>query len=258
MKRRHFMKTAGLLAAIPAVSSCTASTTEKAASGKQIYEYRVYTLTEDNTDSLDNFFKDTLIPAYNRKNITVGAFANYREEDGALRCLLFVYPDITTYYKVKNEIWDDSVFRNAAQSFFDASATTPVYSKFDTYLAEAFDRMPTLLKPDSSRTLFEMRIYQSPNEEANKRKVKMFNVDEINIFDKVGINSVCYGDILAGPVMPALLYLTWNKDEEARAQAWRAFSSHPDWQSIRGKAEYAHTATNNKSTFLSPMPYSQF
>ena len=27
----------------------------------------------------------------------------------------------------------------------------------------------------------------------------MFNKDEIDVFDKVGINSVCYGEVLAGP-----------------------------------------------------------
>ncbi|KAA6306689.1 hypothetical protein EZS27_036103, partial [termite gut metagenome] len=84
-----------------------------------------------------------------------------------------------------------------------------------------------------------------------------FNVDEINIFDKVGVNSVCYGEILSGPRMPALMYLTWYKDEVARAQAWEKFGAHPEWVRIKSLPEYAYTATNNQSIFLSPLPYSQ-
>ena len=92
---------------------------------------------------------------------------------------------------------------------------------------------------------------------ANQRKVAMFNKDEIDVFDKVGINSVCYGEVLAGPIMPAVMYLTWYKDEPTRNAAWDKFRAHPDWQRIKNLPEYAYTATRNTSLFLSPLPYSQ-
>jgi NIPSNAP. len=256
MKRRNFIQAAGLLAAVPAVKAIAAGT-ETHSDVKQIYEYRVYTLTGNNTQALDAYFKDCLIPAYSRKNIKVGAFTNYKKEGDELRCLLFVYPNINSYLKAQKEIWDDAAFRKDAQPFFDASAVTPAFTKFDTYLAEAFDLIPNLLMPDKNRTLLEMRIYQSPNEEANKRKVKMFNVDEIPLFDKVGVNTVCYGDVIAGPGMASLFYLTWYKDEATRAAAWSAFGVHPDWIRMKDLPEYANTATNNTSLLLSPMPYSQ-
>ena len=115
-----------------------------------------------------------------------------------------------------------------------------------------------MLMPDKNRTLFEFRLYHSPNEEANQRKVKMFNLEEIDVFDKVGINSVCYGEILSGTQMPALIYLTWYKNEKTRNEAWDKFRSHPDWIGMKDKPEYANTATNNTSILLSPMPYSDF
>ncbi|MDH6357667.1 NIPSNAP family protein [Parabacteroides sp. PF5-9] len=256
MKRRNFMKVATTLAAIPAVN-CVASTTSVIpTSQKEIYEWRVYTLT-GNGASLDPFFKDVLIPFYNRKKVKVGAFSLYKKEEVEQRWLLFIYPDMSTYYQLKKDIWKDQAFMQAAQPFYDATAPAPVYSNIETYLCEAFDKIPTHREPDKNRGLFEIRIYHSPNEEANQRKVRMFNVDEIDIFDKVGVNSVCYGEILAGPRMPALMYLLWYKDEEARSAAWTEFSKHPDWQRIRGLKEYAHTATNNQSIFFSPLPYSQ-
>ncbi len=260
MERQIFQKIAGIFAAIFVLSmfaSCEqkAATTEPA---KEIYEWRVYTLTGDGTE-LDNYYRDVLIPAYNRKGITVGAFKLYTPEEQEVRHFAFIYPDICTYRKVSVELWEDEVFRSAAQGFFEATAPKDqnLYTNFETYLSEAFTKIPVYRKPDSSRTLFEIRIYWSPNEEANKRKVKMFNVGEIDVFDACGINSVFYGDILAGPRMPALMYLTWYKDEPTRTEAWRKFGSHPDWRQLSRDPEYANTATSNKGILLTPLPYSQ-
>jgi hypothetical protein len=225
---------------------------------KEIYEWRIYTLTGDGY-LLDTFLKDTLIPAYNRKQIKTGAFRLYRPKEGEKqqRHVLFIYPDIGTYLTVKKTIPEDLVFRRESEGFYRTTATNPVYSNFETFLSEAFDKIPVHRIPDPSRTMFEIRIYHSPNEEANQRKVKMFNKEEIDLFDKVGIHSVFYGEILAGPRMPALLYLTWYNDEAARSEAWKAFGSHPEWKRMSVLPEYANTATNNQSIFLAPTAYSQ-
>ncbi|MDR1980256.1 MAG: NIPSNAP family protein [Tannerellaceae bacterium] len=258
MQRRKFMQTAGILASVPLLNKAAASASPHApaAKAKEIYEWRIYTLESEN-HTLDDFYKEILIPAYNRKGVQVGAFAPYKKEEAVKRYYLFIYPDLATFQNVKRELWNDDAFMQAARPFYDETAETPAYSLFDTYLAEAFDKIPHWRKPDKSRTLFEFRHYKSPNEEANRRKVKMFNVDEIDIFDKTGINSVCYGDLLAGPRMPSLIYLTWYKDEPTRNEAWKKFVDHPDWNRIKALPEYAHTATDNKSHLLSPRPYSQ-
>lgn len=260
MKRQIFIRLAGVLAAVIAlfiVSACVnKSETPASEAGKEIYEWRIYTLTGDGVE-LDNYLKDMLIPAYNRKGVMVGAFKPYIQEEQETRHVLFIYPDIRTYHTVSVELWDDAAFRSAARGFFDATAPNPLYSNIETFISEAFAKIPVHRTPESVRTLFEFRIYWSPNEEANKRKIKMFNEDEIDLFDVCGINSVLYGDILAGPRMPALMYLTWHKDEATRTEAWSAFSAHPDWQRIRRLPEYANTATNNRIMLLSPMPYSQ-
>jgi hypothetical protein len=255
MRRRKFMKMAGLLATVPAIKGFAASN-ESSAKAKEIYEWRVYTLTADKPD-LDKFYQDVLIPAYNRKKISVGAFKPFKPTDKIQRYYLFVYPDLATYQKVKADIWKDAAFKQAAQPFYDASAAAPVYTEFESFLCEAFDKVPQLKKPDANRTLFEWRNYKSPNEEANQRKIKMFNVDEIAVFDQTGVNSVCYGEVLAGPRSPSLIYLTWYKDEPTRDEAWKKFSAHPEWRRISRLPEYAHTATDNKAVLLSPLPYSQ-
>ena len=256
MKRRNFLTTAGLLAAAP-ISKVMAQGNElQASSSKEIYEWRVYDLKTDGA-ALDDYYARILIPAYNRQGVTVGAFAPEQKGDNEQRYYLFIYSDLAKYGAVKAALWNDGTFRTAAQPFFDLTAPSPVYNNFASYLCEAFDKVPHLLKPAKGRTLFEWRNYKSPNEEANKRKVKMFNSGEIEIFDKSGINSVCYGDVIAGPRMPSLIYLTWYLDRPTRDEAWRKFVAHPDWHSLRDLAEYRHTATDNQSVLLKPLDYSQ-
>ncbi|MCD8041544.1 MAG: NIPSNAP family protein [Tannerellaceae bacterium] len=256
MRRRNFLKTGVALAALPTVNSLAAKQ-RMAGKSKEFYEWKIYTLT-DNGDLLDTFYRDVLIPAYNRQGVKVGAFRPYKKEDeNKKRYYIFVYSSWEVLRDVQDKLWEDTVFVEQSRSFYGQTAPQPVYSEFDTYICEAFDRIPQLIMPDKSRTLFEFRFYHSPNEEANRRKVRMFNVEEIDLFDKVGINPVCYGDIKAGPNMPALIYLTWYVDEDTRHKVWGEFSKHPDWHAMRDRPEYAHTATNNTSTFLSPMEYSQ-
>ena len=80
------MKLTGLLATLPAINGIAATTEKTASSKKQIYEWRIYTLEGDG-GGLDAFFRDTLIPAYNRKNIKAGAFAPYKKEEKERRLL---------------------------------------------------------------------------------------------------------------------------------------------------------------------------
>ena len=103
MQRRHFMKLTGMLATLAAIKGIAATSEKTAPSGKQLYEWRIYTL-EGDTDGLDDFFRDILIPAYNRKKIKAGAFVPYKKEGKKRRLLLFIYPDITTYHRVKRTI----------------------------------------------------------------------------------------------------------------------------------------------------------
>jgi len=227
---------------------------------RQIYEWRVYTLTGDGA-ALDAYFAQTLVPAYNRLGVQAGAFQPMKLNAGEAqrRYLFFVYPSIAEYLKVKREIWRDTAFRAAAQAFFDSSAAKPEYSNFESYLCEAFSNMPKMRAVDKSRGMFELRVYRSPNEEANQRKISMFNDDtEIQLFDDAGINSVCYGETLAGPRMPSLVYLTWYETPEKRDAAWKKFGADPRWKQLRKSPKYARTATDNTIQLLLPLPYSQF
>lgn len=107
MKRRNFLKTAGTLSIVSTtgiastrLAATHAKTTEndittttntaQTVENKEIYEWRIYTLTDDGK-SLDAFIENTLFPAYHRKNIKTGAFKLYKrkEDEKAQRHFLF-------------------------------------------------------------------------------------------------------------------------------------------------------------------------
>ncbi len=105
--------------------------------------------------------------------------------------------------------------------------------------------------------VFELRIYESYSEDALRRKVKMFNDSEFEIFEDVGLPMVFFGANISGDQMPCLTYLLAFKDMEAHKEAWSKFGPHPEWQRIIKLEEYANTVSSITRIFLKPVDYSQ-
>lgn len=258
MNRRSFIRSASVAAIATSATTLVAGNNEtKNQETRQFYEWRKYSMTGKEASRLDNWFKEVVIPFYNTHGVKVGAFGQYSLETPPTQYYLFVYENAQQYYQLREQRWQEKAFVEGSKNFFDASAAQPVYTNLETTLSEAIEKMPRLIVPDKSRTLIEYRTYWSPNEEANRRKVHMFNHGEIDVFNDCGVRSVMYGDIIAGPRMNALMYLTWYTDMQDRDKAWARFSAHPDWNKMKKMEQYANTATNNQRQFLIPLSYSQ-
>ncbi len=106
----------------------------------------------------------------------------------------------------------DEAFLKASESYNKIAAADAVYTRYETFLLDAFDALPALSVPAEKKGLFELRIYESANEDAGRRKILMFNSEEIALFLKVGILPVFFGKVLAGEYMPALIYMAGFKD----------------------------------------------
>lgn len=259
---------AALVLGLLASCTCKTEAVVETAPQKEYYEWRYYTVNEGCEAQMDKYIADVLIPAYERQGVKTGAFEiaidSLPAEKKALydgkptqRILLFVYSDLAKYQCVKKSLWEDAQFRSEAQPFFDASAPNPPYSNLESYICEAFDNFPAMEQPAAGERFFELRTYWSPNEEANKRKVEMFNNDEMTVFEQSGIHDLCYGEVLAGPRMPALIYLTSYRDLVHRAEGWGNFGKNDLWQEIKSLPKYKNTATNNKVEWVVSMPYSK-
>jgi hypothetical protein len=125
------------------------------------------------------------------------------------------------------------------------------------YLMEAFDVIPRLRVPEQKERLFELRNYESFSEEAGRRKVEMFNEDEMDIFYDTGLDPVFFGKTIIGQDLPNLIYMLVFDDMEGRDRNWQKFLEHPEWKRISGLEKYADTVSQVKRTFLQPTEYSQ-
>jgi hypothetical protein len=259
MKRRSFLKNSAMAAGaasmvLPALGSSTAGAT-----AKSIFELRVYHISRANNAKklLEQYFKDALIPFLNKRNIKFGAFNEYSLEEPVKLFVLLACPDPSAWFSLQGDMLTDETFLRAAETYNKIPASAAVFTRYESFLLDAFDKFPTLSISPEKKHLFELRTYESASEDAGRRKIAMFNNEEIALFLKVGLQPVFFGKIIAGQYMPALTYMLGFNDMTERDATWSKFGSHDDWKKMQAKLEYADTVSNIYKTFLTPADYSQ-
>jgi len=225
---------------------------------KEFYEFRVYQLTGGGAKgTLKSYLTEALIPLFNKHGIKLGAFEELDKEDPPKVYTLFVYPSSQVYFQLQKELTTNNDYLSAAKSYFELPAAKPVFERYETFLMEAFDGLPKLKFPEKNRGLFELRTYESYNEGAARRKIAMFNDEELPLFEKVKLHPVFFSKILAGKFMPALMYMLWFKDMDEREANWKVFVDSPEWKAMSTKPIYADTVSKVRRKFLTPTDYSQ-
>jgi hypothetical protein len=259
MKRRSFLQKSAVVAGAAALSSPVAmAATAPPDFNKEIYELRIYQLTSGGTKgTVVNYLKGAVAPYLKGVGGKVGIFTEYGLTEPPKLYALLVFPDAETYYTSLSEMENDATYQANAAAYLKSPFDKPLFVRVDTLLLSAFDGIPRLRMPDPSRGLLELRIYESYNEDAGRRKIKMFNTEELPLFDKVGLPSMFFGKIVAGPYMPALAYMLGFKDMAHREEVWAKFRVHPDWITMRDKPEYANTVSKVNKIFLIPEEGSQ-
>ncbi|AFK05278.1 NIPSNAP family containing protein [Emticicia oligotrophica DSM 17448] len=228
-------------------------------SKKEFYELRIYELKFGTPRSnIENYFKNALFPALNKYGVkNIGAFGEMGASDPAKIYVFIPYSSIEEYAAVNAKIKTDADFIKATQEYNALPPEKAPYARFTTSLMHAFDGIPQLVKPTSEQKLFELRTYESYSEDAARRKIKMFNDEELKIFRDTKLNSVFFGEVVAGEHMPCLTYMLAFKNMEERDANWKNFSANADWKRISGATEYANTVSHIIRVFLVPLSYSQ-
>ncbi len=254
MNRRKFV--ASSLLAVPALAE-TQST--QVAPQKAFYELRTYQFRFGAPQAgLDNYLKDALIPALNRQGVkNVGVFREWGKSDPPKLTVLIPYPSAEAFTTMAGKLAGDSAFTQASQEYATLTPDKIPFSRYTSSLLSAFDGLPQLAVPAKEGRIFELRTYEGYSEDAVRRKIKMFNVDELPIFYKVKLNPVFFGEVVAGEHMPCLTYMLVFKDMAERDANWKEFSANPDWKRISPLPEYANTVSNIIRVFLEPVAYSQ-
>lgn len=228
-------------------------------SQSEIYELRVYEMDFFKPEKvLHDHFQNALIPALNRQGVKhVGVFEELGEALPKKIYLLITYSDIQVFSGVEDALLKDAVFAEAADSYLNAPPEEIPFKRISSSLIRSSTGFPNLVKPAEDSGVFELRIYESYNEDALRRKVKMFNDSEFTIFEETGLPMVFFGANISGDQMPCLTYLLAFKDMDAHKEAWSKFGPHPEWQRIVSLEEYANTINSITRIFLKPVDYSQ-
>jgi len=254
MKRRKFINATTTLAAATIPLGCAATNqviadTQQEEAEKELYEIRTYEIAwGGNTKLLMSYLKEALQPALMRAGSN--SFMLFEEIGNTTpkKIRAFIsYPNAATYVKAQS-LQSDAAFVTAAKVY--SVFEKPIYNRYSSSLLLAFDGLPKMNDPVEDASVFELRIYEGYNEDAVRRKIMMFNDEEIPLFEKVGLNAMFYGEMISGPLRPCLVYMLNFKDMEAHGAAWKKFIESPEWNEMVVKPIYANTLSNIRNYFL--------
>ena len=253
MQRRRFIRAGAAGAIAVAGSQLAGAQSPTPPADKELIEWRVYEMAwGGNRVLLQSYLSETLAPALRRNGATQFAlFREYGQSDPAKVHVMIAYRDAAAYLACQS-LSTDPEFQEAARDYDAVEAAKPIYSRFSSWLMDAFDGMPQVVATDPDAGLFELRIYEGYSEDANRRKIRMFNEYEVQIFRETGLDAVFYGEMLAGPYRPALVYLLQFDDMAMRDENWGKFGSHPEWVRIKDLPEFANSVSNIRRVFLMP------
>jgi hypothetical protein len=206
------------------------------------------------------YLRDVYLPAAKRHGVATGFFSPVIGERSPYILSLAAWPSWSGLEKLHFEFADDKDFQKGWDEY--NTIGNPAYERMEGILLYAFDKFPAIEAPPTEERraprIFELRTYESPNEKALARKIKMFEDGEAAIFKRLGMAPVLFGRNISGPRMPCLTYMLSFDDLAARDRLWRAFGSDPEWQKLRAQpglsdAEIVNNITN---TILRPLPFS--
>ena len=258
MERRDFIQKSVMATAALTAAGVSSSQAKAVQQGKEFYEWRSYETGRAGQKGLDNYFSKAFIPALNKLGVkNVGVFGEIGKSEPAKVYLLIPYSSFEEYIKIIFALKKDKDFEQASAEYNKTPIEQAAYARFDSSLMIAFDGLPKMIVPENGTRIFELRTYEGYSEDAVKRKIKMFNDEEFTIFNRVKLNPVFFGEVIAGKDLPSLTYMVTFKNMEERDKNWKAFGQDPDWQRVSKLPEYANNVSKIYKTFLEPLPYSQ-
>lgn len=236
-------------------------------SKREFYQLKIYSLANEQGEKLtDAFLKDAFIPALHRQGIkNVGAFKLVPNEKDTLQqiYLLIPFSSLSQFQELEAKLSGDKAYQQAGSQYLNASFDKAPYARIGSVLLQAFSDMPKMATPsfDTPRDqrIYELRSYESATEKLYVNKVDMFNAGgEVKLFDQLGFNAVFYGEVLSGPRMPNLMYMTTFSDKASRDEHWKSFSAAPEWKALSSMPKYQKNVSKSDIIFLYPTEYSDY
>lgn len=232
---------------------------------RDIYELKIYHLqNQQQEDQVDAFLKDAYIPALHEAGVKkVGVFKP-TEGDSLFGKRIYVftpYQSAEQFFQTPKALEKDQQYLSVGKAYMNAAHDNPPYERIETIVMQAFEGMPafreTSLTNAPGERIYELRSYEGATEKLFRNKVEMFNKGEIEIFENLDFNPVFFSEVVAGPNMPNLMYMTAFEDMDSREAHWKAFGADPAWIKMKSMEEYQNNVSHADILLLHPTPYSE-
>jgi hypothetical protein len=261
MKRRHFLA-ASMLAAAGPLAGSTMAADANSKSDKDYIELRRYSVaTAEKQKLLIEFLGKAAIPAYGRIGIgPVGVFTFDQSEKPIHDVyVLLTHKSPLSAATANAKLMADAKYLSAGASLLNAPADDPAYQRIESSLMIAFDGEPKVKSPaKGAKRIFQLRIYESHNAKKAAKKIEMFNSGgEFDIFRRVGLKPVFFGEVLVGERIPNLTYMLGFDSAEQGKENWKKFFADPQWGKLKNDPQYKNTVSNITNIFLKPAACSQ-
>jgi hypothetical protein len=232
---------------------------------RQYYKLSIYHFKDSAQERvLDDYFSGSLLPALHRmKILSVGVFKSLANDTASDKKIYLFIPlnSVDEIQKLNDNLEKDETYKASGHGYIDAIFSTPPYTRIETIILYAFPLAPEMKLPQLSapkhERVYELRSYESATEKIFRNKMKMFNAgNEIGLFKRLGFNAVFYSEVIAGPKMPNLMYMTTFENMEEREKHWKAFSDDDQWKMLTAMPEYQKNVQHSDIIFLRPANYS--
>lgn len=233
---------------------------------REYYELKVYRYKDSMQEkTLNVYLSQAYIPAMHKAGVkTIGVFKAVANDTAAEKVLYVLTPfkSLEEFTSISKMLSEDKDYVQNGSAYLDAAYNKAPYTRTESILLYAFELAPKLtasaLQSAKSERLYELRSYESPTEKLYRNKVKMFNQGgEIDIFSRLGFNSIFYAEVVAGSHMPNLMYLTTYENRKSRDEHWKAFSDDPAAKKLFAMDEYKNNVSKAEIIFLRPTEYSE-
>ncbi|MFT4568644.1 MAG: hypothetical protein ACI9FN_003613 [Saprospiraceae bacterium] len=236
-------------------------------SDRQFYQLKTYNLdNEEQVKVTDTYLQNAYMPTMKRLGISpIGVFKpKLNDGDTSHKILLLIpFNSLDQVQEIEDALVADSEHQRLGSSYIDAAYDAPTFKRIESVLMRSFVDMPEMkpspLRGNRSERIYELRSYESSTEAIYRNKVEMFNAGgEVTLFDRIGSNAVFYGEVISGPKMPNLMYMTTYENQESRDAHWKTFVDSPEWAALKVRPEYQNNVSLNEKTFLYPTSYSDY
>lgn len=227
----------------------------------ELKTWRLHNTAEDQPPRVADYLESGLAPALARAGAKLaGAFSNIIGPDGPYYVTLTQYASLGEMQDVLAKIAADEAHHSALEKL--SSGTGLPFVRVESSLLRSFDGMPAPAIPASREKrpprIFELRTYESQTFLTLARKVGMFNNGEMQIFERLGMRPVFFGETLVGPRQPNLNYMLSYDDLDARDKLWHAFGTDPEWKKLSTEPQLrdAEIVANISNAILRPLTFS--